>query len=143
VRRGDVVAEARKWIGIPYRPKGRSERGLDCIGLLIVVGRAFAVPHEDQQHYTDYPTQERQLLALMDTYLARRRVHEPWDGLIGVFSERRLPAHVGIFARRSDVPHLIHARLSERKVVEEAYDLDPLTRPYRLLGLFAYPGLED
>jgi hypothetical protein len=141
--RAEVMAEARRWVNCRYRHKGRSELGVDCIGLLIVVGRAFRVPYEDQQHYTDYPTHERALIAALDAHLERRRIDEPWDGLIGVFSERRLPAHVGIFSRLHGAQHLVHARLSERKVVEEFYDLDPLTRTYQLIALFAYPGLED
>lgn len=142
--RAEVIAKAREFVGVRYRHKGRSrENGVDCIGLLIAVGQAFHVPYTDQQHYTDYPTHERALIAALDAHLERRGVAEPWDGLIGVFSERRLPAHVGIFTRLHGALHLVHARLSERRVVEEYYDLDPITRAYQLLALFAYPGLED
>jgi len=141
--RAAVVAEARKWLGIPYRPKGRSERGIDCLGLLVVVGRAFAVPHEDQQHYTDYPSPDREMLGVFDRYLERRSISPPWPGLIGVFADRRLPAHVGIFSARDDALHVIHARVDERRVVEEQYDNAPLPRELRVIALYAYPGLED
>jgi hypothetical protein len=139
--RAEVVAEARRWLGTPFRPKGRSHRGLDCIGLVVVVGTAFDVPHEDQQHYTDWPDPERRLLTELGRFLEPQPLDQSWEGAIGVFTQDRLPGHVGIFSLQHGVRHMIHARMATRRVLEEAFD--PHSREYRLLALFGFPGLAD
>jgi hypothetical protein len=141
--RAEIVAEARSWIGTRFRPKGRSRQGVDCIGLLVVVGRAFAVPHEDQQHYTDWPDPERRMLATFDRYLLRCLPGEPdWDGTLGVFpTHKALPGHVGFFSSRHGQRHLVHARASAHVVLEEPFDTDPQTRSMLLVARYAFPGL--
>jgi hypothetical protein len=111
-----------------------------------MVGRAFAVPHEDQQHYTDWPDPQRLMLAAFDCYLERLSpVEEDWDGTIGVLTTTvmRLPGHVGIFSTVDGVRHLIHARMSERKVLEQRFDSDPRSRETVLVARYGFPGLED
>ncbi len=143
--RADVVAEARSWIGTRFRPKGRSRLGVDCVGLLVMVGRAFGVPHEDEQHYTDWPDPERRMLALFDRFMVRRLPSEAtWDGTVGVFpTARRLPGHVGIFTTRHGVRHLVHAAANQRTVLEQPFDSDPATRSMLVVARYAFPGLED
>jgi cell wall-associated NlpC family hydrolase len=43
----DVVAEARTWVGVPYRHQGRTRRGVDCLGVPIVVLHALGVPFRE------------------------------------------------------------------------------------------------
>jgi hypothetical protein len=142
--RAEVVTVARSWIGTPFRPKGRSQRGVDCIGLLVMIGRALNVPHEDEQHYTDWPDPQRRMLDVFDRHLWRRPVNEPnWDGTVGVFPTFRcLPGHVGIFSTLHGVRHLIHARADQRVVLEQPYDSDPRTAEMRLVARYGFPGLE-
>ena len=59
----DIVAEARRWIGAPWRHQGRGPAGVDCIGLLIVVADALGVPHHDVQGYDRRATGTRLLKA--------------------------------------------------------------------------------
>lgn len=140
--RAEVVAEARSWLGVSFRPKGRSRRGVDCIGLLVVVGQAFAVAHVDQQHYTDWPDPTRRILTELDRFLERRPSEEDWDGTIGVFTTHQsLPGHVGIFSTRHNAPHLIHARMQQRVVLEQVFDNDPRTRSTQLVARYGFPGL--
>ena len=52
----DAVIAARRYLGVPFRHRGRSERALDCVGLIV---RAFAdcgrmVSH-DKEHYGREP----------------------------------------------------------------------------------------
>ena len=44
LKRRDIVAEARKWVGVPYRHQGRGARGIDCVGLLIEVANGVGHP---------------------------------------------------------------------------------------------------
>jgi hypothetical protein len=137
-----VVAEARSWLGVSYRQKGRTGNGLDCIGLIVVVGQTLGVEHIDEQHYTDWPDPERRMIYTLDRYLNRTSADEPWDGTIGVFAQNGLPGHLGFFTTKHGVRHLVHAAMAHRRVLEEPYDNDPVTRKYRLIVRYRFPGLE-
>lgn len=41
--RQDVLTEARKFIGTPFEHMGRSEAGIDCLGVGIVVGQRLGL----------------------------------------------------------------------------------------------------
>lgn len=140
--RAEIIAEARKWLGTPYRPRGRSARGLDCLGLLVKLGEAFAVPHVDTQDYSLWPAGDHRILHTFDRFLVRMPPDSRLPGLVGVFAERRLPGHCGVFSTKHDADHLIHARIRPGRIMEEPWAL--LRRgELRLIGLFAMPGLED
>lgn len=141
--RAEVQAAARTWVGVPYRHAGRSERGLDCIGLVVVVARHFNVPHVDHQHYTAWPDPHGRLFAECDQVLVLRS-DEPREGTIGVFRQDgyRLPCHVGIFTRREGSLYLVHAMLARRRVVEEPFTESGLGG-FRLIRRYAFPALED
>jgi hypothetical protein len=141
--RAEVQAEARKWLHTPYRQRGRTADGLDCIGFLVVVGRAFGVPHEDSLNYSDWPSQDHEILKVFSKWLVRLPIATTTElqGTIGAFAERRLPCHCGIFTEKHNVPHLIHARVWGHEVMEESWHQIPRDQ-LRLIGLFAFPGLE-
>jgi len=138
--REDVQAEARKWLDVPYRKRGRSSGGIDCIGLLVVVGRAFAVPHEEHE-YSDWPNPDHMALRVLGRYLTPLPPSTPLPGLVGVFAERRLPGHIGFFTEKHGAPHLLHARIRPGVVSEESWSQVPHGE-LRLIGLFGFPGLE-
>lgn len=145
MRRAEIVAEARGWLRTPFRPKGRSRAGLDCLGLLVLVADAFAVPHHDEQHYTDWPDPQRRMLAVFDRYMGRLPPGEPcWDGTVAVMSTyRTLPGHVGFFSTKHGVRHLIHASMAVRRVCEEEFCTDVRRGGMRLVARYGFPGLED
>lgn len=135
--RAQIVSEARRWIGTRYRHKGRSATGLDCVGLLVVVARALGVPHDDDQHYIDWPDPQRRLIAVLDCYMDVASPLSAWPGSIGLFTQDRLPGHCGIFATAHGAPHVIHAHIRRRGVVEEPYPTGEmrLVRRYQLRGV--------
>jgi cell wall-associated NlpC family hydrolase len=139
--RDEVQAEARKWLRTPYRKRGRSHDGVDCIGFLVMVGRAFEVPHQDELDYSTWPAQDLLILKKLDQYLDRLPPSTDLPGTIGVFAEARLPGHVGIFSLKERVVHLIHARIHPGRVIEEPWGQVP-RRELRLIALFGFPGLE-
>ncbi len=47
-----IVAEARRWIGTPFKHQGRDSFGIDCIGLCVMSLRASGMVVDD---ITDYP----------------------------------------------------------------------------------------
>jgi hypothetical protein len=137
----EVQAEARKWLRTPYKQRGRGPDGVDCIGFLVMVGRAFNVPHEDMLDYSNWPSQDHLILRVFGKYLTHHPMTTPLPGLIGAFAEARLPCHVGIFSELYGRPHLIHARIVPHFVTEESWEQMP-RRQLRLIGLFGFPGLE-
>lgn len=46
---------ARTFLGVPFLHQGRSERGLDCVGLLVLVFRALGYPVADLEGYSRNP----------------------------------------------------------------------------------------
>jgi cell wall-associated NlpC family hydrolase len=34
-----IVSAARSWLGVPWRHQGRTRQGVDCAGLVVLVGR--------------------------------------------------------------------------------------------------------
>ena len=138
--REDVIAESRRWLGTRWRHQGRSRSGVDCIGLIVCVARAFGISVDDR---TDYP-RDPSSVALLD-HLRRQlvfvRADESHIGVVGVFRQAKLPCHVGIMAMRDGIPTVIHAAMVAHKVSE-----DPIMRGRDSLLLVeagAFPGLED
>jgi cell wall-associated NlpC family hydrolase len=139
--RAEIVEQARCWLRTPYRKCGRDKHGLDCLGLLIMVGRHFNVPHTDTQHYSEWPRTDLLILKKLSQHLVRvPPTQKPKPGMVGVFAELRLPGHVGIFSELHRTTHVIHARITPRQVVEESWP--QLTEQVRLVALFDFPGVQ-
>lgn len=138
--RDEIVRETRGWIGCPYRRRGRSRKGVDCIGLVVVVSYPFEIVHIDQTDYSDYPHPDRLLLQAFDRFLTPVHPDSPFPGTIGVFTASVLPVHTGIFTEVHGKVHFVHARKDEGMVIEQEYR--PQDRHGRLIARYAYPGLE-
>jgi cell wall-associated NlpC family hydrolase len=136
----DIVAEARAWLGTPYRPRGRSRTGLDCLGLLVMIGRRFEVPHEDQFDYSNWPRSDLLIIKTLGKHLVGVIPPAPAPGLVGCFaSHGRLPHHTGVFSRQHGALHLIHACIHPPHLVEDAWA--SAQQDMRLIGVFAFPGM--
>jgi len=137
--RDEVVAEARKWDRVPWRHQGRSETGVDCVGLGVVVAQAFGVNLQDR---TDYPREPSDLSML--AHIRQFTVRVPFGGnlvgTIGLFRGSIFPCHIGIFSERMGVTHVIHSRADMRRVIEEPF-IDG-ERDLKLVEIRAFPELE-
>lgn len=137
--RNEIVAEARTWLNVPYRPRGRSRLGIDCLGLLVVVAQHFDVSHEDRQDYKLWPDKDHALIRALGTYLRTLPMNDaPQPGCVGLFCERTLPGHVGIFSLQHDTTHVIHARITPPRVLEQAWVPGS---EMRLIAMFDLPGV--
>ena len=47
-----IVIEARKWLGVPFRHTGRSSTGVDCVGLIICVCNDLGYINWDTKDYS-------------------------------------------------------------------------------------------
>jgi cell wall-associated NlpC family hydrolase len=138
----EIIAYARRWCRTPYRPTGRGPKGIDCLGLLVMVGRHFEIPHVDEPNYSMWPRADHLILRRCAEYLEVMPIQDgPAPGLVGVFgASAKLPGHAGIFAWKHDALSLIHARLAPPRVTEDGWE-QMSRQEIRLIGLFRFPGM--
>jgi len=138
-KRADLIATARKYVGTRYVHQGRyAPTGLDCSGVLLLVGRENGIELEDKPGYYKNPNSADFVSHFTSQFLPVPE--REWRlGCIGIFTTDRFPLHAGIFTERHGVPHIIHAYLPVRKVIEM-----PLERcPMILNRVMDWRGLED
>lgn len=132
-----IVAEARSWIGTPYRHQASVKgAGCDCLGLVRGVWRAVIGPEPEIAPPYEADWAER---GGAETLLeaARRRLvaverHEPGDVLLFRFAPHLPARHCAIVAEPERIVHAWHGRA----VCETA--LGPWWRR-RIAGAFAFP----
>ena len=110
-----VIAEARRWVGIPFRHQGRDGHGIDCVGLPIVVCQALGLIGEKFEitNYGRVPTGE--LLPRLQSHCAPLNRELP--GSLVVIAWTKTAAHVAVCTGET----LIHAYESVGRVVEHGY----------------------
>jgi cell wall-associated NlpC family hydrolase len=115
-----VLAEARALLGTPWRHLGRSETGIDCIGLVLVAAARVGIVLPDPAPYTREPSGQtlRQGMASVLDHVPLAEV-EPGDVLVmnlGLYA-----GHVGLYAVHPTygAPAVVHAYLPRKRVVEE------------------------
>lgn len=137
VSRQNVIAEARKWLDTRWHHLGRSEHGVDCAGMVILVGQALGLPAEDLQGYRRSPDG-----ILFRQHIFKQTTFEPQPrpGSIAMFRESKFPTHTGIFAERDGQLTLIHAYMPYGKVVEEPFIHE---WPKKLVAVRNYIGVID
>lgn len=131
----DVIAEARTWVGTPFRHQARVKGlGADCVGMIVAVGMKYGFIQADYTNYGREPHKailERELGARMD-WLGDVEPR-PADVLLLKFLGE--PQHVALFTGTS----MIHAYSSIGKCIEHGVD-DKWRN--RIVGVFRYRGLD-
>ena len=138
-----IVAEARSWLGTPYRHQGRRKGvACDCLGLIAGVGCALALTRHDEMGYSPHPDGVS-LRAKCDRYLAPADgAGAPPEGAVLLLwvQNRNVPQHLGIVSRLADGrPGLIHAHQMLGEVKE--HGLDEFWRK-RIVQVYEFPGVE-
>lgn len=138
IARAAIVAAARSWLGVPYLHQGRAAHGLDCVGLLIMVGRAVGLLPGDWD-MRNYPRAmpPAMLLAQLDAWLERiesDRLDALAPGDVLVMAARPRVWHVGFLGDRQTV---IHAWSPAGKVIEHGLSREWL---YQRQAAYRLPG---
>ncbi len=152
VTREQICGLARSWIGTPWRHQGRTKDGIDCGGLIVVVGHELGLihPSRDERRYERMPTL-MELIKIGERHLHRKEMAEeklPGDVVVmRPSADFPWPSHMGIISRLDDgLLGLIHSyTMPGRKngrwvggVVEIHYHAwEPLT-----VALYNYHGVE-
>jgi cell wall-associated NlpC family hydrolase len=119
-----IVEAARGFLGARFRHQGRSPAGLDCAGLVILVGRSVgALPGDlDVTAYARRPD-GRSLVDHCRRHLDELHLGELSMGDVAVFKIETDPQHLAIVG---DYPggllSMIHAYAPSHRVVENRLD---------------------
>jgi len=139
--RDAAVAEARDWIGTPYRHQAsRKGAGTDCLGLVRGVWRAVAGPEPETPpaYAPDWegPADAEPLLAALARHFVRADgPPQPGDVLAFRMGRRRRVSHLGVL---SGADRFVHA-YAGRQVCETSY---ARWWKERLAAAFSFPGAE-
>lgn len=126
----EVIACARRLIGVRFAHQGRTVSGLDCLGLLIVTAQTLGLriggvdaAALDVPHYGTRPD-VLLLKEKLDTHLLPIARAEVREGDVVLLKIAGIPQHLGLI---SDYPMqgelgMIHAYAPVRRVVEHRYD---------------------
>ncbi|NOD34208.1 MULTISPECIES: NlpC/P60 family protein [unclassified Ruegeria] len=142
LKKQDIVAEARSWVGTPYVHQASTKgAGTDCLGLLRGVWRALIgqEPEAVPIYSLDWsePQGEERMWAAAQRHLVEKPVSRfaPGDVLFFRMREGSVAKHLGIVSATQPTPRFIHA-YSRRGVVENALSV-PWQR--RVVSCFEFP----
>lgn len=136
----DVVLEARKFLGVPWKHQGRDERGVDCAGLVLKVAHGLGLSTFDTADYLR-TSSDQTMLRLCRDHLIEVSLFKTGDIPVIKYDNSR---HIGFFG---DYPggslSLIHAYSRRpRKVVEHRFTDDWMkSQGCSLLSVFRFPGV--
>lgn len=140
--REQVVAAARSWIGTPFMHQGRLKGvGVDCIGLVIGVGRELGMcaPDFDVTGYARDPD-GRSLMRLSHQYMTQipKEAMHLGDVVVVRFGDH--PQHFGVLG---DYAHgglsIVHAASKRGAVVEQRLMFSPAMQ---FVAAFRLPDVE-
>lgn len=119
--RHEVVTAARSWLGVPWLPFGRSSDGIDCIGLIIMVGRQLGEGADWlEEPYARFPT-ERQVRGVLERHLNPLQGN-PEPGDIALIRWRRTANHLAFVTDGHEPFGLLHAYATVGRVCEHRCD---------------------
>ena len=115
----EIIEEARSWVGVPWRLRGRDREGVDCVGLGAVVARAKNIDFTDDLRYGEFFNTAHMLDVLLETMVeVPRETMQTGDVLIlDVRGERQ---HTAFYDKEANT--IIHATVIYRKVVEHTFN---------------------
>lgn len=141
--RAEIVAEARAWIGTPWRHQSCLKgAGVDCLHLIAGVGRNVGAPEAarffDNQEWHNYGREPdpAKMFAGCDALSDRIDPATALPGDALLFAIGGHPMHFGLL---TDSNTFIHAYLGARRVVEHRLD-DKWRR--RIIRAYRFRGVE-
>lgn len=132
--REQIVAAARSYIGVRYRHQGRNRLGVDCIGLVVLVGRSCGIEVRDVGGYARRGDGDV-LVSQLESQCLRlaRGAQQAGDILLLDFGSG--PQHIAIMTDAG----MVHAYAGARRVVE--HRIDEMWAA-RIVAAYAFRGVE-
>lgn len=120
----EVVAEARGWLGVPYKAAGSTREGVCCAGLPFGVGKALGQipPGARLPAHNPLRPNPRVLIESVGAYGREVTLGEerPGDVVVLSFEGRRIPRHLGIIVPTGLIQ--LFPAASIRRVCEHSLD---------------------
>lgn len=136
--RAEVVAAARKYLGARWRHQARGDDALDCVGLLVRVGRDLGIADVRVADYKQHPDAAK-IMEAAGRYMRPIPVRDFAAGDALVLRFGSAPQHFGIVGDYFGGGFsLIHAYRGADKVVE--HRLDDVWRR-RIVAAYSLPGI--
>lgn len=135
-----ISVAAREWLGVPYHHQGRNGFGLDCIGLLVMVGKAIG-SFDVTFDFTNYGREPNgELVKQLDVHLEPL----PWQGgelvvpgCVVALRWFEAPHHVGIVIDGPGYPLLIHSHAAQGGVKQHRFGR---WHQKRITGVYKFRG---
>jgi len=123
-----AIEAARSYVGCPWRHRGRSRFGIDCLGLIIKALEAGGLTVQDRLNYGRVPWQDGLEQALLD-YLGEpvNEAIQAGDIALIHLPDNPWPSHLALIARHDNRFTLIHSQ-SELQVCEHGLSDEWLMR---------------
>jgi cell wall-associated NlpC family hydrolase len=115
--RAQLIATARRWIGVPFRHQGRNRAGVDCGGLLIAIGQEAGLQIIEPDVYSLSPN-PRIIRTALEANCNAIQLHAAQPGDVLWLRFGADPTHV---AMRTDLG-ILHAWSKPGMVVEHRID---------------------
>ena len=130
-----LVLAARALVGVRFRPQGRNEGGLDCVGLLWLAALRAGIRLGDRRDYPLRPNSADRVVAM----LCR-------EGFLDLPTPAAGPGDLLVMEPARDQVHL--CLLTDRGVIEAHAGLRRMVeRPHRadecIIGAYRFPEGED
>lgn len=130
--RAGMIAAARALVGVPFRHRGRSLRGVDCVGMVALALASVGRVVQDRKHYGRNPAND----GLRD--VCRVHLGDPIAGLRAgdvvlmawhADVRNREPNHVGIlFDHPNGGLAMVHALKQNQRVIAHGLAADHYAR---------------
>lgn len=112
--RAEFVAEARSWIGVPWKHRGTDRNGIDCGQYIAAVARALGIADVNVSGYGRRPQRAKpgEFVGHFIKSGCRMKTHDqlqPADLLVLHLDKYDYPFHIGIFTGGTGDGQILHA----------------------------------
>lgn len=117
-----IVAEARSWLGTPFKHQGRLKGvGVDCAGVAVGTAQACGMEFVDVKGYARLPAKGQFSIAVRSA-TDEISLDDLQPGDLMTFVWREEPQHIAICVEVTPMIRMIHAWQEVRKCVENDFD---------------------
>lgn len=102
------MKDLSRYIGIPFKSRGRDELGIDCYGLTRMVLKNEFGKELPDLYYTDALDKNtvNKLIDINQPLLAGEKVENPEPGDVAVIKYRGIPCHIGVYVGENKILHI-------------------------------------
>jgi cell wall-associated NlpC family hydrolase len=133
-----MVTAARSFLGVRFRHRGRTNRGIDCAGLVILARNAALGTEDDFHDYPRIPT-ETSVTEILLPYAEKIKRSEARSGDVAQMQWNGRAIHLGILTGAGTV---IHASAEADAVIERPISVrgnGRIAAIWRLKGVPQWP----